>query len=85
MLDDIMARIHPSPVGRLSGPDPRRDAGRDPAALAVSLFFLNDEMQSAATLAEARDTGATRAILRLPPGDEGVVLKTLDEYARRLV
>lgn len=23
MLDDIMARIHPSPLGRLSGPDPR--------------------------------------------------------------
>jgi methyl-accepting chemotaxis protein len=34
MLDDIMARIHPSPLGRLSGPDPRRDGssygGRDP-------------------------------------------------------
>ncbi len=27
MLDDIMARIHPSPLGRLSGPDPRREPG----------------------------------------------------------
>lgn len=61
-----------------------RELGRDPAQLEVSLFFLADEMQSAETLAQARDTGAARAILRLPIGDDDVVLKALDEYARRL-
>jgi probable F420-dependent oxidoreductase len=59
-----------------------RALGRDPAKLEVSLFFLADEVQSAATLAKARGTGATRAILRLPVGDEKVVLQALDRYAR---
>ena len=59
-----------------------RALGRDPDQLEVSLFFLNDEPQTAATLAKARDTGAKRAIMRLPIGDETVVLKALDEYAR---
>lgn len=58
--------------------------GRDPAKLDVSLFFLADEIQAAATLAKARDSGATRAIMRLPVGDEKVVLKALDEYAQYL-
>jgi probable F420-dependent oxidoreductase len=58
--------------------------GRDPAKLEVSLFFLADEIQSAATLAKARDSGATRMILRLPVGDERVVLNALDEYARSI-
>ena len=30
MLDDIMARIHPNTLGRLSGPDPRQDPREDP-------------------------------------------------------
>jgi probable F420-dependent oxidoreductase len=59
-----------------------RSLGRDPAKLEVSLFFLADEIQSGATLAKARDSGATRAIMRLPVGDEKVVLKALDEYAQ---
>ncbi len=59
-----------------------RSLGRDPAKLEVSLFFLADEIQSAVTLAKARDSGATRAIMRLPVGDEKVVLKALDEYAQ---
>ncbi|MGE0483224.1 MAG: LLM class F420-dependent oxidoreductase [Gammaproteobacteria bacterium] len=58
-----------------------RAHGRDPDALEVSLFFLADEAQSAETLARARDTGAARAILRLPLGDEATVLRALDGYA----
>lgn len=59
-----------------------RALGRDPDKLEVSLFFLADEMQSDDTLAKARDTGAARAIMRLPVGDDSVVLKALDAYAR---
>ena len=59
-----------------------RELGRDPDTLEVSLFFLADEVQSAATVARARDTGATRAILRLPVTGDAGVLKVLDEYAR---
>jgi len=58
--------------------------GRDPARLEVSLFFLNDEHQTPATLARARDCGAARAILRLPVADEAGVLRALDTYARSL-
>ena len=58
--------------------------GRDPNSLEVSLFFLADEIQAAATLAKARDSGATRAILRLPVGEDAIVLKALDAYARYL-
>lgn len=58
--------------------------GRDPGQLEVSLFFLADEIQSAATLGKARDTGAARAIMRLPVGDENAVLKVLDQYARNI-
>lgn len=61
-----------------------RELGRDPDRLAVSLFFLADEMQSAATLRQARDSGATRAILRLPVGTDAVVLKALDDYAQHV-
>ncbi|MEQ8231496.1 MAG: TIGR03619 family F420-dependent LLM class oxidoreductase [Gammaproteobacteria bacterium] len=59
-----------------------RERGRDPAGLEVSLFFLADEVQSADTLARARDTGCARAILRLPLADEVGVLRALDGYAR---
>ncbi len=58
--------------------------GRDPAKLEVSLFFLADEIQSPDTLARARETGAARAILRLPVGDERTVLNALDSYAKSL-
>lgn len=61
-----------------------RDCGRDPATLEVSLFFLNDETQTTATLDKARDTGVARAILRLPIGDERTTLAALDDYAARL-
>lgn len=61
-----------------------RALGRDPSELEVSLFFLADETQSAASLARARDTGAARCILRLPAGDERAVLTALDAYARLL-
>ena len=61
-----------------------RALGRDPNSLEVSLFFLNDEIQSADTLKKARATGAARAIMRLPIGDESAVLKALDTYARSL-
>ncbi|MBK8960001.1 MAG: LLM class F420-dependent oxidoreductase [Proteobacteria bacterium] len=59
-----------------------REIGRDPSQLEVSLFFLNDEIQSGETLAKARGTGVKRAIMRLPIGDESVVLKALDAYAK---
>lgn len=55
--------------------------GRDPGALDVSLFFLNDEIQSAAAISRARDTGASRAILRLPVAPRDEVLRVLDTYA----
>jgi probable F420-dependent oxidoreductase len=55
--------------------------GRDPSSLEVSLFFLADEIQSSTALDKARATGAARAIMRLPVGDEAVVLKALDSYA----
>ena len=58
-----------------------RELGRDPNALDVSLFFLADEMQPAEAIGRARDTGANRAILRLPVADEAGVMKTLDTYA----
>lgn len=58
--------------------------GRDPATLDVSLFFLADEIQSANAISKARELGAQRAILRLPVGDESVVLKTMDLYAKFL-
>lgn len=58
-----------------------RACGRNPDALEVSLFFLADEEQNAATLARARDTGAGRAILRLPVADDAGVLRALDRYA----
>ena len=61
-----------------------RALGRDPDQLEVSLFFLNDEIQSAQTIAKARGTGVKRAIMRLPIGNENVVLKALDEYARHI-
>jgi len=61
-----------------------RACGRDPAQLEVSLFFLADEIQSAATLARARDIGVARTILRLPIGDETTVLSCLDDYAQHL-
>jgi probable F420-dependent oxidoreductase len=58
--------------------------GRDPDALDVSLFFLEDEIQTAEAIAKARDTGAARAIMRLPVADETAVLKVLDGYARSI-
>lgn len=61
-----------------------RALGRDPAALEISLFFLDDEIQSQHAIDEASGLGAQRAILRLPVADESTVLKTLDHYARFL-
>ncbi|MGR8919817.1 MAG: LLM class F420-dependent oxidoreductase, partial [Gammaproteobacteria bacterium] len=60
------------------------ELGRDPENLEVSLFFLADEVQAAAAVAAARDTGATRAILRLPVAADAEVLTALDHYARYL-
>ena len=61
-----------------------KDLGRDPDKLDVSLFFLSDEMQSTDAIKKARDSGSTRAIMRLPIGDDSVVLRALDEYARSI-
>ena len=59
-----------------------RALGRDPAKLAISLFFLEDKEQSEDTLRAARDLGVERAILRLPVADEAEVLARLKRYAR---
>ena len=59
-----------------------RALGRDPDALEVSLFFLEDKLQNADALKQARDTGAARSIMRLPVADEPTVLRALDHYAR---
>ena len=61
-----------------------RELDRDPDTLDVSLFFLADEVQSREAVTRARDTGAGRAILRLPVADETSVLKALDTYAAYL-
>ncbi|MGR9092221.1 MAG: hypothetical protein ACU85U_16750 [Gammaproteobacteria bacterium] len=61
-----------------------RALGRDPAALEISLFFLDDEIRSQTAIDEAGDLGAHRAILRLPVADEAAVLKTLDHDAQFL-
>lgn len=61
-----------------------RELGRDPDKLDVSLFFLNDEIQPANAIANAKDSGANRIILRLPVADEASVLKVLDGYAAYL-
>jgi hypothetical protein len=58
-----------------------RAIGRDPGALEVSLFFLEDKLQSLEALRQARDTGAARSIMRLPVADEATVLHALDHYA----
>lgn len=55
--------------------------GRDPNKLDVSLFFLNDEIQPAEAIANAKDSSANRIILRLPVAEESAVLRVLDEYA----
>ena len=57
---------------------------RDPDALEVSLFFLQNEIHSRATIDQARTIGAHRVILRLPAIEEAKVLKVLDEYADSL-
>jgi probable F420-dependent oxidoreductase len=62
--------------------DRMRALGRDPDALEVSLFFLEDKLQNADALKQARDTGAARSIMRLPVADEATVLRALDHYAR---
>lgn len=61
-----------------------RELGRDPDTLDVSLFFLNDEIQPANAIANAKDSGANRIILRLPVAEEASVLKVLDGYASYL-
>ena len=58
--------------------------GRDPKSLEVSMFSLNDEIQSGAMVERAFDAGADRVILRLPLGDEQTVIPVLDKYAKYL-
>ncbi len=60
------------------------ELGRDPASLDVSLFFLAEETQTADAIAKARDSGASRIILRLPVAGEAAVLRALDDHAHYL-
>ncbi|MFI5316210.1 MAG: LLM class F420-dependent oxidoreductase [Myxococcota bacterium] len=65
--------------GRL--PEFRRlasDAGRDPAALEVSIFGMRPEP---AELAKARDAGIARVVLGLPPESADKILPLLDRCA----
>ena len=55
--------------------------GRDPQSLEVSLFFLEDKIQSRETIDQAREIGADRTILRLPVVEEPTLLKVLDDYS----
>jgi hypothetical protein len=55
-----------------------REAGRDPAALEVSVFGMRPE---AGELAKAREAGVTRCILGLAPEPADKVLPVLDRYA----
>ncbi len=66
-IDDVRARM--------------RALGRDDSKLSVSLFFLEDKEQTRDTLRASRDTGVERAILRLPIGEDSLVLAALDRYA----
>jgi probable F420-dependent oxidoreductase len=61
-----------------------RAIGRDPTTLDVSLFFLADRTQDGASLEAARETGAARAIMRLPVRDASAMLRRLDAYAEWL-
>lgn len=58
--------------------------GRNPASLEVSLFFLQNKMQSRETIDHAKAIGADRVILRLPATEGPRVLKVLDDYANAL-
>ena len=54
------------------------DAGRDPAALEVTVFGMRPDPSE---LAKARDAGVTRAIFGLPPAPTADVLPILDRCA----
>lgn len=56
-------------------------AGRDPAELTVVPGFV---LPSPGKLAHYRELGVQEVVLQLPSGDEGTVLRTLDDYARYL-
>jgi probable F420-dependent oxidoreductase len=55
-----------------------REAGRDPASIAISAFALPAKPDA---IARFRDAGVTRAILALPPGDRDETMRRLDRYA----
>ena len=59
--------------------------GRNPEALEVTLFFLQNTIQSRETIDQARAIGADRVILRLPAVEDAKVLKVLDDYANAQV
>lgn len=58
-----------------------RALGRNPDALQVSMFMLEDRERSLDELRAARDTGVARAIVRLPVADDDAVLRRLDALA----
>ena len=58
-----------------------RALGRDDSKLSISVLFLAEREQTQQTLAQTRDLGVERAILRLPVADEATVLRTLDRYS----
>jgi probable F420-dependent oxidoreductase len=66
-IDDVKARM--------------RALGRDPDALQVSMFMLEDRERTVDELRAARDTGVARAIVRLPVADDDAVLRRLDALA----
>lgn len=55
-----------------------REAGRDPASIAISAFALPAKPDA---LSRFHDAGVERAIFALPPGDENETMRRLDRYA----
>lgn len=55
------------------------DAGRDPAALEVTVFAVPAKSEA---LARYRDAGAARAVVSLPPAERDAVLPLLDRAAQ---
>lgn len=58
------------------------ELGREPSALDVSLFFLEDQTLSDEQFEIAQTSGANRMILRLPLAEEKEMLKVLDLYSK---
>jgi probable F420-dependent oxidoreductase len=55
-----------------------REAGRDPAALPVTLFRVSEDLER---LHKYRDLGVARVVISLPAADHDAILPILDRWA----